>query len=43
MLKSIKIKQEVYDELERLADKRETYGEVIMRLIKAYKKLMEIQ
>lgn len=42
MLKSIKVKQEVYDDLDRLAGKRETYSEVIMRLIEAYKKLMEI-
>lgn len=42
MLKSIKVKQEVYDALDGIADKRETFGEVIMRLIVAYKKLMAI-
>lgn len=42
MLKSIKVKQEVYDALDKLADKRESYGECIMRLIKAYRKIMDI-
>ena len=43
MLKSIKVSQEVYGALESIAEKRETFGECIMRLIKAYRKLREIQ
>lgn len=42
MLKSIKIKPEVYAALERIAERRETFGETIMRLTIAYEGMMQI-
>ena len=42
MLKSIKVKQEVYEALDKVAEKRESYGDTIMRLIKAYNELTDI-
>ena len=42
MLKTIKVKQEVYDSLEGLRRKSETFGECIARLIDAYGKLTAI-
>ena len=43
MLKSIRIQQEVYDSLEAIRGKRETFGECISKLIVTYRKLLEIQ
>ncbi len=39
MLKTIKVKQEVYDQLEALRRKNETFGECIQRIITAYSQL----
>ena len=42
MLKTIKVQQMVYDKLDQLRDKRETFGECIERLIKAYDQIRQI-
>lgn len=42
MLKTIKVRQEVYNDLEMLRQKNETFGECIARLIKAYRSLTGI-
>ena len=42
MLKSIKVKEEVYDALVIVQNKHETLGECIQRLIKAYIQLCTI-
>jgi predicted CopG family antitoxin len=42
MLKTIKVKQEVYDALEILRKDKETKGECIHRLIRAYSALLGI-
>lgn len=36
MSKTIRVRNQVYNELEELRDKRETFSEVILRLIKLY-------
>ena len=43
MLKSIKVQHDVYDALDGVRGKNETFGECIDKLIKAYRKLLEIQ
>lgn len=39
MLKTIKVKQDVYDQLEACRRKNETFGECIARLLSAYSQL----
>lgn len=42
MLKSIKVKPLVYEELDKLREKRESFSETIGRLIRVYKGLLGI-
>lgn len=43
MLKTIKVKPEVYADLERIQDKRESFSETIARLIQAYDQVQAIR
>ncbi len=42
MSKTIRVRNQVYNELEELRDKRETFSEVIERLIKLYSTMRNV-
>ena len=43
MLKSIKVKPLVYEALDRVREKRESFSDVIARLITVYQNVLNIQ
>lgn len=42
MSKTIKVNDQVYGELEQIRDKRETFSEVVQRLLKVFATLKEV-